>query len=267
MTRGLLDESVLAGVDARLPQVLQSRDIARSLMPDLLSAQFDPGSYIPIASVCFQDCTETMVGVRIALFEYLAHGKYYREVREPVLEPTAILFERFFLDDASFRLYSAGEHLPNAVVFMLNLSDADLAPYRLKRTSQQSIVAAYLRRKLPNSPVTKDLLVLGSSVEWQFTMTYRAQIVHDQPPSIKGLRLSYRRRLRWIVSADKTKKRLEFVGGDPPEYDIAIVAKHILGANEMFVTAVADTLEEYFKVLEQYGIQRDTDGLTPDRRK
>jgi hypothetical protein len=149
---------------------------------------------------------------------------------------------------------------------MLNISAADLKPHHSKRTSQQSIVAAYLRKNLPNSSLSNSLFVLGDSADWQFAMSYRGRIVHDQPPAIDGLGLSYRRRLRWNVSADKTKKRLEFVGGDPPEYDITTVARHILSANELFVKTVAATLEEYFKILEQHGIQREAEGLTIDHR-
>jgi hypothetical protein len=265
MSRGLLDATVLQKIDRLLPPVIPLRELALSLMPDFLSMQFSPESYVPIASVCFQDCTQTLVEVRIALFEYHAHGTYYRDVKEPANESAAVFFERYFLEDAAFRLYSAGEHLANAIRFMLDVRESQLQPYRKKKSSQQSTIAAYLRREATDSALSQAIVELGAAPCWRFTTAYRNRVVHEQPPIVSGLGHSFRRRLRWIVSRDRTKSLLEIGGGDAPEFEIATVAYQLETANQLFVRAVGDVFEEYFTVLERHGIRRETHGLTIDR--
>lgn len=189
--------------------------------PEIFASRFEPHDHAPVAIVCFHDCTETLAAIRVALFEYFAHGEYYRTVRRRPVEMVAIFFERFFLDDAAVRMYSAGEHLANAIAFMNNISDADLKPFRGGgRSSQQAVVAAYFRKHHSRSKLTQIMRALAKSADWEFTIKYRNRWVHEQPPSIAGLGRTYRRRLRWIVSADGKKRHLDVTLGDQPEYDI-----------------------------------------------
>ena len=248
-------------IDTRLPDVMSLRTRALDMHPEIFSSRFAPNDWTPVAIVCFHDCTETLAAIRVALFEYFAHGEYYRRVLKRPREMTAIFFERYFLDDAAIRLYSAGEHLANAIVFMNGISDVELEPFRGKgRSSQQAVVAAYLRKIKPRSSLTKSVQRLGKSADWQFAIRYRNRWVHEQPPSIGGLGQTYRRRLRWVVSADGTKRRLDVTLGDLPEYDIGTLAHHVLAANTAFITTVDAVMNDYLQVLEGHGIKLTAEG-------
>lgn len=261
MTRGLLAKRIRYEIDDRLPDVMALRTRALDMHPDLFSSRFEPHDRTPVAIVCFHDCTESLAAVRIALFEYFAHGEYYRRRAKHPSETTAVYFERFFLEDAAVRLYSAGEHLANAIVLMRGISDSDLEPHRKSgRTSQQAIVAAFLRAQDPDSPLTHLVRTLGASRDWQFTIAYRNRWVHEQPPRIAGLGQTFQRRLRWITSADGEKHRLDVTLGDKPEYDIGTLAHHVLGANSGFIAAVEGVMNEYLAVLERYNIKLTTEG-------
>lgn len=266
MSRGLLRRARLAEIDSSLPDVIKVRDVAWSLLPDVLSANFEPTDFTPIASVCLHDATATLAECRHALFEFTAHGAFYRERKTPK-EMTAIFFERYFLDDAALRLYAFGEHLANAIIFMLNVTDGDLQPYRGRHVSQQSTVANYLRKSYPRHALTAAAKQLGTSPAWQFAMTYRNRLVHDQPPSVKGLGVAYRRRLRWEVSPDGTKRRLGLTLGDPPEFDVSAISTQILAANAAAVQCAREVIESYFAILERHRIRRTPEGLEIDRRR
>jgi len=117
-----------------------------------------------------------------AFHEILAHRKWYLEKREAPNELTAIFFSKFYADDVALRLYSAGEHLANALLFMLEVSKHDLDRYKKKnRISLQVVVGHYLINEYPNDPVTKAILKLVKSKGWLKTIKYRNDWVHNQP--------------------------------------------------------------------------------------
>ena len=60
-------------------------------------------------------------------------------------------------------------------------------------------VADYLEREMPNTKITKSMQDLMASKEWNSTIGYRNQWVHNQPPLIQGVGIVYERRNRWIV--------------------------------------------------------------------
>src|SRR5712692_1874794 len=133
MIRELLDDSTLELIDKELPDITSQLGKILALSPDVISMQFSPDSNIPVASVCLTDTIHTLAGARYALFEYYAHRLYYRERAQPPNEMTAVFFERYYADDAALRLYSAGEHVANVVIFMLEITDDELKPYRKDR--------------------------------------------------------------------------------------------------------------------------------------
>ena len=261
MSRGLLSKSVREEIDRSLPQSGDLRSLSLELSPDLLAMKFGPGNTIPVASVAFQDCTGTLAEVRYALCEYLAHGRYYRRARHITDEYTAVFFERYYLDDAALRLYAAGEQLAAAVVLMKRISGDDLAPYRKKHSSDQAVLGAYLEKKKDRDPLAATLLALAESDDWKFAASYRNRWVHEQPPTMAGRGLIYRRRPRWKVSADGKKKFLSVRTGDQPEYNVPTVAKHILGAHKKFIAAVQMAFDSYLQVLEASGVRRTESGF------
>ena len=120
---------------------------------------FPPGSKIPIAAVCLQDVTSTLQEVKHALFEALAYILWYRERKNPPNEHLAIFFGRFYADDATLRLYAAGEHLAEAIVCMLEIDKESLRKYRKTgrpddQGSQQSAVGKVLKAEMSSHPIT-----------------------------------------------------------------------------------------------------------------
>ena len=230
------------------------------MSPELISMKTPHDSEIPVASVCFMDLGDTLCGVHHALHECLACGIYYRDHKDPPMEVEAIFMERFYLDDAALRLYAAGEHLAKAITFMLELTDEDLQPYRKTRVSQQSIVAAYLRKRKTCHVVTCAVAPLGTSREWQATVEYRNKWVHEQPPTVAGLGLVYHRRKRWDVPADGGFARLSFGGGDEPEHTIEEVRGFVEPSLTQILTVSQACFEHYVSMLKQYGVSLSENG-------
>jgi len=262
MSRGLLSKSIRKEIDRSLPESGDLRSLALGLSPDFIAVKFDPKTTIPLASVAFQDCTGTLAEIRYALFEYFAHGQYYRQAKRATDEYTAVFFERYYLDDAALRLYAAGEQLAAAVVLMSEISKADLAPHRKKRKSEQAVLGEYLAKKKDGAALTAALLALARSNDWKFAANYRNRWVHDQPPTLAGRGLIYRRGARWKISADGTKRFLALRTGDQPEYAVATVARHMLSAHEKLIAAVRTAFGAYLEILKAKGIQRTTSGFS-----
>ncbi len=118
MSRGLLDEVTLTSISHQLPPIEDLEKIVLRLSPDFISIKFKPDSTIPIAAVCLQDTINTLAEAHYALHEVLAHKIWYLEKVEPKNEAAAVFFSRFYTDDIALRLYSAGEHLAEAIVDM-----------------------------------------------------------------------------------------------------------------------------------------------------
>ena len=253
MSRGALSKNVLMGIDQRLPQVAGARALTLSFCPDLFSMVFSPGCTVPVASVAFLDCTDTLSQIRFALFEYLAHGHYYRS-RRRADEFTASYFERFFLDDAVLRLYAAAEQLTAAVMLMHEISDVEIAPFRQKRVSEQGVLAAFLRKHPQRTPLTNSLLAVGKSQEWNWCMKYRNRWVHEQPPTLSGRGLIYKRKVRWETTLNG-KHWLGVGFGDQPEYDLATFGETTQAAFARFVGLVRSALAHYLTMLRHRGIR------------
>jgi hypothetical protein len=260
----ILDNEMLDQISGRLPDLENIAKTIFKFSPDFISVKCPVNSNIPIASVCLQDMVNTLLGVRIALHEYHAHRIWYREKSEPSNEPLAIVMMRYYIDDATARLYAAGEHLANATICMLDIDDSQLEPYRKDRTSQQSIVGHYLARELPKSPVTHAVINLAKSEEWAKTIEYRNEWVHEQPPSIKGLGVVYMRKRRWVTKDEgngKVTHTLGLGGGDGAEFSVDEIMGFVQPATFKFVKVCDEIVSFYIKILNEYGITITDEGI------
>jgi hypothetical protein len=147
MSRGRLGKAILTQIHQQLPDLQELQETILSLTPSVISMKFHPDSSIPVAAVCFQDALSTLEEARYATHEAIASIIYYQEKLKPPNELGAVFLGRFYADDAALRLYSSGEHLANAIIFMLELTDQQLKPYQGKRISQQSILGGFLRKE------------------------------------------------------------------------------------------------------------------------
>jgi hypothetical protein len=253
MGRGLLDDTTLASISQQLPPIENLQRTVLQLSPDFVSIKFTLDSTIPTASVCLQDTVNILAEARYALHEALAHKIWYLEKSEPKNEAEAIFYSHFYTDDIALRLYSAGEHLANAVVAMLEISKRELSRHQKKKVSQQTIVGNYLRKEKPTHLITLAVLKLVNSSEWQDTNRYRDEWVHSQPPPVKGLGIVYRRGQRWKPDSGNSDQ-LGFGGGDDPEYSVDDLLKFIRPALFNFTATVNIVVQHYIELLKIQGI-------------
>lgn len=262
MSRGTLDDSDWEQYGQELPDLEKLETLIYNLPPpDILSIYLAHNksyqSWFPIAWACFKDAYEALWGSHYALYEVIAHDIWYLRKKDPPNEAAAALFGRFYAEDAAARLYSAGEHLANGIIMMLEISDEDLKPYKGKRISQQSVVGKYLCREKRENPVTEAVVKLAKSKEWQKTRQYRDDFVHNQPPTVKGLGIVYQRRIRWEPSPNG-KGYILRGGGDKPAYSVDELIEFIKPAMFTFVDTFI-TVAEYYKAVAESYVQRWND--------
>lgn len=260
MSRGLLNDNELKAIHDKLPDTLDFLTHTQGLSCDFISMNMPPDSRIPVAAVCLADLADTLCAIRHALHECLACGLYYRDHCDPPNKSGAVFMERYYLDDAAFRLYAAGEHLANAIILMLEIGGDDLKDYRKGRTSQQSAIGEYLREKQPGEKVTEAVRPLAGSRDWIAAIKYRNELVHEQPPTVEGLGIQYRRRSAWEMSEDDTSWILTFGGGDPTRYHISEIKDFVFQATFQLLRASWICLDHYLSVLERLGVSRSDEG-------
>jgi hypothetical protein len=272
MSRFLLDDSTLSSISQDLPDLYNLQETVLRLTPDILSMKFASESTIPIAAVCLQDATNHLFEARYALQECFAQRIWYEEKSEPPNKMLAAFFGRFYADDTALRLYSAGEHLANAIICMLEVSNQQLKKYKDRRISQQAIVAKFLAKEKPHHSITKAVLQLKTK-EWLDTLCYRGKLVHEQPPTVEGLGTVYRRdKQRWQVAETEKGKRLSVMiigGGDKPEYSVDDLLRFIRPALFLFTDTLAKVVQSYIELLRGQGItihEHEERGIILDER-
>ena len=256
MSRGLLDDATLTAISQQLPNLETLQGAVLRLSPDLIAAKLGPGSSIPTAAVCLQDTIHTLSDARYALHEALAHEIWYLNKREVKSEMAAIFFSRFYVDDVALRLYSAGEHLSEAIVALLEIKASDLEPHKKRKTSRQSILGAYLSAKCSGHALTLEVVKLSNSIEWRDTIQYRNDCVHAQPPLLKGLGVSYARKQRWKIDNDGFY-HLGIGEGDEPKYSVADLLNIVKPSLFKFTDMVTVVVDYYIALLEQKGISQN----------
>jgi ribosomal protein S13 len=255
MSRGKLDKETAARIEKELPYVLDLRTASLNLQPDFISIGFPPNSDIPIAAVCLQDATSMLEEARYALLEALAHIVWHRERREPPNESDAVFFGKFYADDAALRIYATGEHLANAIVYMLGIKKEvhEFKKQKLAKKknvlSKQAIVGNYLIENDPGHEVTKAIIKLKDSDEWKKTRKYRDDWVHGKPPIIKGMGIEYERRNRLIVREDSIG--ITFGGGDAPQYSVDDLLGFMKPALFLLAEAMTEIVEYYVDFLNK----------------
>lgn len=254
MSRGLLDDATLESISNQLPVLENLENTVLQLSPDFISTKFGYNSTVPNAAVCLQDTINTLAEARYALHEVIAHKIWYLEKRDTKNEFAAVFFGRFYIDDVALRLYSAGEHLSEAIVNMLEISKQDLAKYEKKRVSRGSIVCNYLSKERNIHPITVAVMKLDNLSDWQKTIRYRGEWVHSQPPLVKGLGIVYKRGQRWTLSDTGNNYKLELGDGDKPEYSIDDFLSFIQPALFRFTETVSSVVRFYVELLKTHGV-------------
>jgi len=260
LSRGPLEATAKERISKELPDLSKLQDLVLRLSSDFLSINFTPESTVPEASVCLNDALRTLGQAVYALSEVFAHQVWYLDKKDPPNKMAAVFFGLFYADDAALRLYSAGEHLANGIILMLEITDEDLQPYKKKgsreRISQQSVVGHFLREQKADHPITAAINKLIDSKKWCATMCYRNTWVHEQPPTVKGLGIIYKRKknkTRWKPSLVGEGYTLKVGGGDVPEYSIKELIRFIQPAMFQFTDTLTSVVNFYMKLLEDSG--------------
>jgi hypothetical protein len=125
---------------------------------------------------------------RMALVEADACKLYYEE-REP--NPTeASYWCRFYLDDATLRLYSSCEHLLRAIMYHFGLK---LSPTNPGTARTQSLLVGVINaaqrsaQPVVSKQVAKILRKIRSDPGWSSCKAYRDKWAHSERPAIAGL--------------------------------------------------------------------------------
>ncbi len=260
MSRGLLSKRELAKIGKELPDLSGMGDRVIGLSPDFISVNFPAESEIPVAAVCLQDAFRTIDDAIYALGEILAHRVWYLQKRDKPSELTAVFFSRYYADDVALRLYSAGEHLANAITKMLEIKEDALRPYKKNRVSHQVILGKFLVHELPDHPITKAVKKLMDSEDWEKTYKYRNDWVHNKPPIIAGMGLVYERRRRWqLVQGGKV---LGIGGGDSPMYTAEDLI-NFLRCSLFLIAELLDNIANYYlDILRDAGFEFNDNGLS-----
>jgi hypothetical protein len=258
MSRGRVDKKTAAAIAAKLRDLQSVQQLVLTMSPDFISARFAHDSTVPQASVCLNDAMAALGEASYATFEAEAHLIWYRQLsKTSPNEPAAVFFGRFYAADVALRLYAAGEHLASAIVDMLEITNSQLAPFRKKRVSLQSTVADFMRKRMQSHLLTKRVIALGTSKEWQKAMDYRSSWVHDQPPTVAGLGHVFERKKRWtrVEQNGSVLYTLGVGGGDPPKYTIDQIIAFVEPALNAFAGTFIAVVDFYQALLAKNGIK------------
>lgn len=254
MSRGQLDEETNNDIARTIPDIRELYNLGLPFNPSPLSAFLGPKSKLPVAAVCLEDVIDTFHAAGYALLEAQAHLMWYREKSTPPSELLATFYGKFYIDDVAIRLYSAAEHLANAIVHMLGIGKRQLKPYRNSQTSMAAAVGKYLTAKKPNDSITKAISKLVESQEWNSLTHYRNKWTHDQPPMVAGLGIVYERKNRWTRVGDSEWYKTGGGGGDKPEHSIDELVSSSQKALRAFHETVKTVTEQFVDLLSNEGV-------------
>ncbi|MDP3148809.1 MAG: hypothetical protein Q8N83_06725 [Ignavibacteria bacterium] len=258
MSRREISKAKQNEIIKKVPNLQPLRDKIRVLSPEIISTKFEPKSRIPIAFVCLNDSFSVLQEANYALGESFAHEVWYKEETENPNELTANYFMRYYSDDVALRLYSASEHLANAIINFLKISRKSMLRHRKKLSSVSVTVGKYLIRQRPKHPVTTSISKLVENPVWKDTITYRDNWVHNQPPLVSGLGVQWQRKTRWteiVKDGVVTGHFMEFGGsGDNPNISHEELRSIVAKASFAFVETFESVMDCYLDILLKKGI-------------
>ena len=266
MSRGMLDDSDLEKIYQETPDLSNLQDMVRDLPSDVISLHFPPKSDVQEVPAIFHDIIHTLAYAAYALREVFAHQIWYLEKKDPPNKMAAAFFGRFYADDAALRLCSAGEqYLVDAIKKMLEISDEQLVPYRKKRKKKYKrekinpreitkleIVGDFLSARKTVYPFTEAITSLTDSKEWKTTVDYRNRWVHEQPPTVAGMGIVYKRGERW-KPLPNGRYTLGIGGGDKPEYSVEDLIGFVKPAMFKFTDTLTSVVKFYTELLKDAG--------------
>lgn len=256
-----LESHDAAAAAAKFPEVLPLLERANRLHPKMLAVGFDEGSLVPAAAVCIRDLAHTVAEARYAMLRAAHHCPQSAEDTASAAA-SSVFFQRFYLDDAALRIYAAAEHLVTAVTHMFGLSEGQLRECGKGRQSRPILALAYLERAQPESALAISVRGLLDDDDWKACRRYRNAWVHDQPPAVEGLGISFRRRKFWErpKGGGGGGRVIFFGGGDPPQYTVEQIHAFSGEALSRLLETSEVLLGAYYEVLIAADVDIRDDG-------
>lgn len=175
--RGWLSQEVLEIVGRRYRHSEELKEnFSRVIFP--LSANDE---HVREAQIRLEDGWRLLDESRYALFEAEAHRLWYEKFRDPPIPVTAAFFRRYYVDDASLRLYSSGEYLFKAVRSFWRIPKGTEGDYLLEKV----ILAA--RQMDPIPPFVSALERLDEDRAWKESSRHRDDWVHNRLCRVEGV--------------------------------------------------------------------------------
>ena len=246
MSGFILDEKTKVLINTKLLSISEIQKRLIDFDPEIISLNINPESNIPVSLVCINDCCNTLVNTRYALYELYAHLYWYAKLSPNPSNYLALFYSRFFADDVSLRLYSSGEHLANAIENMLDI-DSNVVK-KCKGKSKQIRIGKYLIVNYHDFSITESLKSLSKNKSWIKTINYRNNWVHNQPPLIAGMGIQYKRKIRWEFNESTKYYNLNLLSPDKPDFKIDEVIEFLTEAYNSIVK-VFETVFEHFCAL------------------
>lgn len=189
--RGLIPKEVMGRIELVYPNSVSLSDSVFSVSYPLSGNDEETQT----AQIRLEDGWHMLNEARCALIEAEAHRLWYEEYRKPPNHSTAIFFRKFYLDDASLRIYSSGEQLFKTVRWY----------WRLPKQKGKYLLDSVLRAaklEIPDHPVVPLLENIGNNEAWKDNTRYRCDWVHNKRPLIEGLDLDTRITVTPFVDPD-----------------------------------------------------------------
>ncbi len=112
-----------------------------------------------------------------------------------------------------------------------------------------------LVKQQTHHPITAAITKLANSKEWRATIEYRNRWVHEQPPTVKGLGIVYKRSRKWKSSPTSKGHILGLGGGDTPEYSVDEMIGFVQSATFQFSDSLTSVIKFYVGLLESRGMK------------
>lgn len=159
-------EEKLQEVWMDVPNIDSLRSRILNIHPDTIATLVDPKTSVPEAAICLHDVGNDLTEIIHALKNVYGYLEYYGSKGPNPNRHVAVFFAKFYADDAALRYYAAREHLAEAIVFMLDIDEADLKPFVHQYEGKGPAVGKFLRKEFPAHPITESVQALASSPDY-----------------------------------------------------------------------------------------------------
>lgn len=236
-----------------LPNAWVILDWITLLTRETLDSLAGPGNTLAPALICLQDAARVACQVDYALYQACLHivdnRKYGTSGDQINDELVAILMGKFYLEDATLRLYVAAEYMSAFLANFYNLDDKE---------QKFSTCLKELRNKGVTGRSTDLVAQLMVNANWVRAIKIRNDWVHNRPPLIATPGLGFKRRSGWNSSAIPGIQMMGIgTSGDVPDFSLDEFLEVVENATRAYEDVLSELTDLFFEKLKDLGITRD----------